>query len=127
MYQINHIGVVVTDMERSVRFYQDVLGCKIKDTLESDELRLTYLDCAGQIIELVWRKTDLVAARDGAAGRVDHIAFLVPDIDKAVAALKEKKVILLSDAPREMEKQKVFFFSGPDGERLEFVELKKLA
>lgn len=123
MYKINHIGIVVSDMERSLQFYQDILGCKVKNFRNSEELNLTYLDCSGQIIELIYRKKDIVDSRDGSRGRVDHIAFLVADLDKEIANLKEKNVTLLSESPKEMKSQRVFFFSGPDGERLEFVEL----
>ena len=122
MSKLAHIGIVVSDMARSVAFYQDVLSCKVTDARDIGFANLTFLDYEGVPLELVQRKNEAGVIRDGAKGRVDHVGFYVDDIDSEFARLKAKNVPLLTDAPQNNGFMKNFFFFGPDGERLEFVQ-----
>lgn len=122
MFKIHHIGVVVTDTTRSRDFYQNVLNCNINWIFEHEEVILTYMECSGQIIELIEYKKDEQKNANRASGRVDHIAFLVENLDKEIEKLKEKNIDIIQ-GPMELPfKQRVLFFLGPDGERIEFVE-----
>ena len=57
------------------------------------------------------------------SGTFDHLAFAVPDIQVAIASLKEQGVEFLSESPRlALNGQKIIFFTGPDGERIELLE-----
>ncbi len=121
MYEVAHIGLVVKDADRSARFYSDVLGCQPSDIYEDDRIKIAFLKAGTQTIELVqYREGEKEQRR---AGVVDHIAFKVNDIDAAVARLREKGATLLFEAPRPaLSDKKIFFFAGPDGERLEFIQ-----
>lgn len=121
MYEIAHIGVVVKDAELSSKFYSQVLGCKVCDQVDTAELKLIFLKSGSQIIELVEYAKDTVPNR--AAGVVDHIAFIVPDMNAAIENLRSFNVPLLFDTPKVLSDKIILFFSGPDGERLEFIQM----
>ncbi|BBB91201.1 MAG TPA: VOC family protein [Methylomusa anaerophila] len=120
MYEIAHVGIVVRNTARSLEFYREVLGCTVIDSYDNDNACLTFLACGRQILELVEYKA--AAGGERSAGPVDHIAFAVLDMDAAVSRLKQRNVPLAFDTPRLAGNKKILFFSGPDGERLEFVQ-----
>ena len=64
--RLTHLGICVSDLERSLRFYRDVLGCKevgrlemeggmadIVNELEGVEVRAIYLERDGWRLELI--------------------------------------------------------------------------
>lgn len=117
-----HIGLCVLDMDKSKAFYQDTLGFELTDeaTLPNG-VKLAFLHIGSCLLELVY--TPGREARE--AGVVDHIAIEVEDIETVVCKLIEKGVKFLSDEIGEADIQggiKNIFFTGPDGERLEFFE-----
>lgn len=121
MYEVSHIGLVVRDAAKSSDFYQKVLGCSEVDSYRDNRVTLVFLRTGTQTIELVQYMAGEAEPRR--AGVVDHIAFKVQDIDAEIAKLRGMGVTLIFDAPREMAGgKKIFFFAGPDGERLEFVQ-----
>lgn len=123
MYSVAHVGVVVKNADKSSEFYTQVLGCEIAGSYQDDRIKLVNLRLNGQIIELVEHLAEKYEPRGN--GAVDHIAFYVNDIDVAVARLKQLSVPLLFELPRDAGDKRIMFFTGPDGERLEFVEETK--
>ena len=117
-----HIGVRVSDMEASLRFYTEVLGFKLTGQQMMGTSHLAFLECGTCLIELIHPAN--YAPRE--AGQIDHIAMEVKGIDELVCRLIEKGVHFLSDsvstAPTLLDGVKNIFFTGPDGERFEFFE-----
>lgn len=123
-----HVGVVVEDAERSARFYRDVLQCEADGSYEDQRVKLLYFRAGTLVIELLQYLTGDAVERK--AGRIDHIAFYVDDMDAAVARLARLASLgaeFIFNEPVVMASgKKIFFFAGPDGERLEFIqEVKK--
>lgn len=121
MYQGAHVGLVVRDAERSARFYRDVLRCEPDGSYEDQRVKLLYFRAGPLVIELLqYLAGDTVERK---AGTVDHIAFYVDDMNAAVASLKHHGAEFIFTEPMEMAGgKKIFFFAGPDGERLEFIQ-----
>lgn len=119
MFVFTHIGIVVSNTDVSVQFYRDVLGCTVEGCYTEAHLRLTYLKAGALRIELI---EHLPPAARTLPGPVDHLAFAVQDIDAAVARLKAAGVVLSFPSPRLVNQQKIIFFTGPDGERLELIQ-----
>lgn len=124
--KVEHIGVMVKDMRRSIRFYQDVIGLELvgREKL-SEQVELAFL---------AFPKTpnvqvELVSGNEGtfpSKGVVNHIAFTVDDIDKEWQRLKELQVELIDDEPRSiLGGIKIAFFYGPDNERIELFQPKQ--
>lgn len=79
---LNHVNLVVADVERSVRFYQDALGMVLDH--RTDEI--TFLTTPGVSDQLALQQAggDLDRAsgkrrRPGDSGGIDHIGFDVAD------------------------------------------------
>jgi catechol 2,3-dioxygenase-like lactoylglutathione lyase family enzyme len=124
-----HLGLPVTDLERSKVFYKN-LG--FEEVMRTD---LPAQDEATQVAML--RKDDFtielyqlpdperreIASRHD--GHIDHIALNVLDIDKAYADIRAAGLeVLEEEAPKFLPfwTRGVRFFTvrGPDGEKLEF-------
>jgi catechol 2,3-dioxygenase-like lactoylglutathione lyase family enzyme len=138
---IRHAGIVVTDMERSVRFYGDLLGLKVvKDFWEKGEyidsitglegvylhmVKLTAKD--GSMIELLQYKSH--PCPSGSERRLcdigcTHVAFTVDDIKLQYSRLKEQGVEFLSVPSVSPDGYaKVAFCRDPDGFFIELVEV----
>ena len=121
MIKIDHIGIVITNTSKSRAFYQDILKCAVKDYYEDQRMLLTYLDLKGQTIELIEYKNEEQKNQKRPLGKIDHIAFLVKNLDDEIENLKNKNIEIIR-GPIEMPSQKVLFFLGPDEERIELVE-----
>jgi catechol 2,3-dioxygenase-like lactoylglutathione lyase family enzyme len=85
---IDHVGVVVDDLEDAARLLA-ALGLRAAGTSEPPGLRTAFFDLGGTRIELIeFFEEDARTERLGdAPGRIDHIAFAVPDLDETVEAL----------------------------------------
>jgi len=79
IYELNHFGIVIRDLEKSLDFYQDVLGAKVvfKNVIKSTQTDVVYLQIAGGMIELLYRADP---AEDEVFG-VTHIAFMTDALD----------------------------------------------
>jgi len=122
MYKVAHMGLVVKDAERSSLFYQQILNCEVVNHFQDERVKLIFLNSGGQIIELV-QHLQGGALEPRTAGVVDHIAFEVEDVFIEMERLQAAGIIPLSDKPRSLGSSlKNFFFLGPDGERLEFLQ-----
>lgn len=120
MYNVAHIGIVVKDMDKSLKFYTTVLGCALEGSYQDERIHLAFIKAGQQTIELIQYPEDSVKVRG--AGVVDHIAFAVTDIAAEMEKLRQHKVTLLFDPPKMVNGKKILFFVGPDNERLEFVQ-----
>lgn len=76
---LDHVVLKVADMDRAIRFYEDVLGCKVERTVDS--IGLVQLRAGRALV-------DLVPAGEGQApgGNMDHFALTIEPFD--AAALK---------------------------------------
>jgi len=125
---IAHIGIPVTDVEKSKAFYQDVLGMEIlhENILKTDEedIPLCFLKKGDMVLELYHVPSATTPKTDGA---VDHIAFRVKDLETVKEALKEKGIEFIDDEIATCEYlfdngSRWILFYGPDKEKIELNE-----
>ncbi len=120
MYRFSHVGIVVENMEESLNFYTNILGCRVHKQHRDEDLQFTLLEAGGQEIELLKFAVDNKERKEGV---ISHIAFVVEDMEKEISRLKESGVRLSTDQPRVvLGGMKIFFFTGPSGESIEFVQ-----
>lgn len=123
-----HIGVAVSDMDRSIGFYRDLLGLRlILSKRDPDSgAELAFLDAGGGQLELVAPAPGLQPATDLPATRAGlrHITFTVDDVDETFAHLVGQGVVPL-EAPRDAKTRellnRVAFVRDPDGIIVELV------
>ncbi len=101
--RIEHVGVVVRDVEASRRLWEDCFGIELGTVEENAIRRLALYPVGESMVELIAgttadsRHAKLVA--EGKGG-LNHICFEVEDIDAALAELKAKGIPLLDEVPR---------------------------
>jgi methylmalonyl-CoA/ethylmalonyl-CoA epimerase len=103
--RIEHVGVVVRDLEASRRLWEDCFGILLGGVEQSAErpVRLALYPIGESMVELIAGTTpDSKHARMVAEGRggLNHICFEVEDIDEALAELRKKGIPLLDQVPR---------------------------
>jgi methylmalonyl-CoA/ethylmalonyl-CoA epimerase len=101
--RIEHVGIVVRDIEASRKLWEGCFGIPLGGTEENARRRLALYPIGGSMIELIAGTTPdgkhqrLIA--EGKGG-LNHLCFEVEDIDAALAELKEKGIPLLDPEPR---------------------------
>lgn len=126
--QIQHIGIPVLNLEKSVSFYQKLGFSSVMSATfphENETGNVQMMQSGSIIIELYqFPATVLSSIANRQDGHIDHIAFEVNDIDEAFISLKTEGFQTVEDAPIFLpfwEKGcKFFHIIGPNGERLEF-------
>lgn len=117
--KINHIAILVSDLESPLNFWRDALGLELTQVEEipSEQARIAFLPTGDSEIELVQPTTDdsgLARYLEKRGPGMHHICLEVDDIDGMLAQLKEKGIQLIN------EEAKV----GSDGRRYAFVHPK---
>lgn len=121
MLSMAHVGVVVKNLNESIAFYTKVLECEISGTSENERLKMVYLRAGSSTIELLKYKQE---DNERKKGIIDHLAFYVTNMEDSLKRVEEYGSEMLFDGPRDNGHQKIMFFLGPDGERIEFIEAK---
>lgn len=122
--KMEHIAIIVTDMDRSLNFYSDIFGFKVRLRGEGPKREMAFLYLEKQKdmeIELI---KDLEPADEySEVGKVNHLAFTVPDLEEAIRYFSKKGIEFTSEeAKPTLEGGKMIMFYGPDNELLQFVE-----
>lgn len=128
----DHVTITVSDLERSVDFYQRILGLEVMGMLEQNggNFKIVYLDAGGAIIELFHFKQGgqpLPEVKDSDIG-IKHIGFRVDNVDEVVKKLKEAGIRFTLEPFDATGGVRIAFFKDPDGILIELVqgELKLL-
>jgi methylmalonyl-CoA/ethylmalonyl-CoA epimerase len=128
---INHVAVVVDDMEKSLSFWRDALGMdlhELRDVL-TEKSQVAFLPLAGAEVELVMPTTNdsgiaKYLAKRGAG--MHHICLEVDDIVGMMTQLKEKNIRLINEKPRKAEDGKQYAFIHPESTGGVLVELYQI-
>jgi lactoylglutathione lyase len=120
--KLEHVGIIVTDMDKSLAFYQKVFNLVLRHRKQlNNTVELAFLHHPSQTdveVELISGKI-----AEHVEGKVHHVAFRVENIEDELLRLKALGVELTDEKPRlVMGDVKIAFLKGPDGEILELVE-----
>ena len=117
---IDHVAIVVSDMDRGVEFYGGVLGLKvILDGRSQGGEKKTFLGTdSGVLVALTEDKTRKYAEEHNTGG-VDHIAFGVDDLETMCKLLVEKGVDFIEEKTGKDGNVTAYHFRDPDGLELE--------
>jgi methylmalonyl-CoA/ethylmalonyl-CoA epimerase len=103
--RIEHVGVVVRNVEASRRLWEDCFGIRLGgvEQIPGRTNKLALYPVGESMVELLAGTTAdnkfTLMCDEGKAG-IHHLCFEVEDIDAALAELKAKGVPLLDDVPR---------------------------
>ncbi|HTF32863.1 MAG TPA: VOC family protein [Myxococcota bacterium] len=140
--RVGHLGICVSDLPRSLRFYRDLLGFRELSSLDvagphadrllglkSVKLRAVYLERDGMRIEL------LAFASPEAVGApvpqpmnqlgLTHLSIRVRDLSRVVEELRAAGACVLEATAIDAfaAGSGAIFVTDPDGTRIELVEL----
>ena len=122
--KMEHVGVMVANLEASIRFYDKVIGLKHKGTIlhSNGVIRLGFLGFEAQNeteVELV----EGYNASLPQEGKVHHLAFTVDDVEAEFTRIQGLEVEQLDTEITTLPNgSRYFFFNGLDGERIEFFQ-----
>src|SRR5262245_12385658 len=111
--QIDHCSVIITDVERSRRFYRDVLGLREIHSPRTFDFVALWFDLGDQHIHLLLKdQPDSISPR--------HFALRVTDAPAARRyfhglGIDTQETTLIHGADR-------FFIRDPDGNRIEIIQ-----
>jgi catechol 2,3-dioxygenase len=119
--KIGHVALYVADIERSTRFYRDVLGFEVSDVYGDDMMPggAVFLRCNPDHHGIALFKA---TEANKAGGGMHHMAFEVPTLDDVVRArahLRTNGVAIDFDGRRRAGVQIAVEFRDPDDHRLE--------
>lgn len=130
--KINHIAVVVNDIEKSLAFWQDALGMELHEVRDVpvEASRVAFLPLAGAEIELVQPTSEESGIAKYLAKRgpgMHHLCLEVDDVAAMLAQLKTKNIRLINDEPRSGADGRKYAFIHPESTGGVLVELYQLA
>ncbi|CAG0941485.1 lactoylglutathione lyase [Candidatus Brocadiaceae bacterium] len=129
---LQHLGIPVTDLERSKAFYARlgfVEAMRTDIPGASEPIRVAMMRHEKLTIELYQLEgEERQALSERTDGHIDHIALDVMDIEKAHAEICAAGLEVLEDAapvflPFWDRGVKYFTIRGPDGEKVEFNQI----
>ena len=124
---LDHVAIVVSDMDRSIAFYTEVLGLNlILDGRAAGGEKKSFLGTKSKaIVALSEDKTRLKEKGEYTEG-VNHVAFAVTDAEKSSGVLKDRGVQFIEIKMGDNGKPKAYHFLDPDGLELEiYTETEK--
>ncbi|MBI4189845.1 MAG: VOC family protein [Betaproteobacteria bacterium] len=127
--RIEHVGVVVRDLEASRRLWEDCLGIPLGSVEQSSVRGLALYPVGESMVELLAGLTpDHKFSRMVAEGKggLNHICFEVENIDEALAELKAKGAPLLDEVARVGHAGCRIAFLDPAGTENCLIELAEL-
>ncbi len=110
---VDHVSVIITDMERSRKFYSGLLGLKEIHKPRTFDFEVVWYDFGNQHIHLLLKdKPDTISPR--------HFALRVKDAKAARSYFQEhgvetRETVEIPGADR-------FFIHDPDGNRIEIIQ-----
>lgn len=116
---INHIAIIVPDLEGALDFWEGALGLTLARTqsVPSEAVDVAFLPVGDSNVELMRPTTaDSGVARylEKRGPGIHHMCFEVDDIDAMLARLRERNIQLINDEP----------LTGHGGYRYAFVHPK---
>jgi lactoylglutathione lyase len=122
--KLEHVGLMVKDMDRSIAFYEEIVGMRLLGRLGHTDgvIQLAFLGFGAleeTELELIQGYNDNLPQE----GKVHHFAITVDDIEEEFARMKQLGVPLIDQEITTLPNGwKYFFFHGPDEEWVEFFQ-----
>lgn len=129
--RIDHIAIVVQDIEAALRFWRDALGLELLHVEDVPDQKsvVAFLPTGESEVELVKptsEDTGVYRFLQKRGPGIHHICFEVDDIESALSTLQEKGVRLINETPLIGTGGKKIAFIHPESTHGVLVELYEL-
>ncbi len=130
MKGLDHVAILVSDLDAAIRLYRDVYGLELAEVEEvpSEKVRVAIFGHGAGRSELVSPSgpdSPMAQAIEKRGEGLHHVCLEVPDIEKAMEALRAQGAPLLDDKPRPGAGGARVAFVHPKGSRGVLVELRQ--
>lgn len=136
-----HTGITVSDLERSIRFYRDLLGCEVSAPVRAEgpffeavtgvpgcQIDVAFARLPGHVIELLCYRSP--AGNPSSLRACDpgfmHVCLKVDDLEQVVQRVRSADFEALGAIQRAaggpVDGLKVVYVRDPDGVVLELIE-----
>jgi methylmalonyl-CoA/ethylmalonyl-CoA epimerase len=129
--RIDHIAIVVDDMEKTLEFWRDALGMALHGVqdIPAEMAQIAFLPTGGSEIELVMPTTGdsgLAKYLEKKGPGMHHVCLEVDDIAGMLAQLRDKGIQLINEEPRRSAEGRLYAFIHPKSANGVLVELYQL-
>ncbi len=103
--KVDHIGIAVNNLNETLKFYEEILGIKCVSTevVEEQKVKVAFLpigDTEVELLESTEKDGPIAKFIEKRGEGIQHIAYRVDNIEKAIDELKEKGIRLIDEKPR---------------------------
>ncbi len=130
--RIDHVAIIVRNIEQALGFYRDTLGIEPSEVKEvpTEQVRIAFLPMGGpggseiELIEPTTPDSSLSKFLDKRGEGMHHICLEVENIDAALQEMQEKGAAVLDKQPRIAAEGRAIFLhpKGTNGVLLELLE-----
>ncbi len=125
---IDHVAIVVKDLEATLRLYTETLGFKeiYREVVYDQGVEAVGLEAGESCVELLRPLDDdspIARFRGDAATKLHHTAYRVPDIEARLAQLKAAGVRLIDEHARRGAHGNLIAFLHPKATHGVLIEL----
>jgi methylmalonyl-CoA/ethylmalonyl-CoA epimerase len=129
---INHLAVVVEDIDGALAFWRDALGLPLAgvESVPAEEVRVAFLEAGTAHVELVQPTTPASGVARYLEKRgpgMHHICLEVADLDAAIAQMLAHDIEMINDVARTRDNGQRYAFVHPRSTGGVMVELYERA
>jgi methylmalonyl-CoA epimerase len=126
--QIDHIGILVADLDRAVRFHVETLGFteSFREVVPEQGVEIAGLSAGDSYVELLRPLSDdspLTRFLGRAQTKLHHIAYRVADVSAALAEYTSRGVVAIDETPRRGARDSIVAFLHPKSTNDVLIEL----
>jgi methylmalonyl-CoA epimerase len=120
--RIDHVAVIVQNIEQALHFYRDILGLVANDVREvsGEQVRIAFLPLGGpdgstiELIEPTNPQSSLARFLEKRGEGLHHLCLEVDDIDATLQNLREQGAHVLDQQPRQAAEGRAIFVHPAD-------------
>lgn len=132
-----HVGITVKNLEKSLKFYSEILGFQVLSRKENRELKIVSaliqigqlrvemfspIEDAPSIPKLIEYGMEGVGVRIRERTGLNHLSIRVDNIDSVFENLKNNGIKFVVEPKLTGSGSKIAFFTDPDGTLIELIQ-----
>ncbi|KMY54698.1 MULTISPECIES: methylmalonyl-CoA epimerase [Bacillaceae] len=105
MNRIDHIGIAVSSLEETLRFYTEQLGLALMkiEEVASEQVKVAFIDAGNvkfELLEPMSSESAIAKFIEKRGQGIHHVAFKVENIEQRIQEIKENGIRMINDIPK---------------------------